>query len=228
MLGRSSATALMVFLLWTGPLGAADFNVRVGSQGWIIRKPVKSMKELKFQDIVRQQTDFSCGAAALATLLKYYYNQADLSEEEVVQWLLLHCDQEAIRQRGFSLLDLKRYALNLGYRAEGYRVEPDQLAKITIPTIILLNIKGYSHFVVLKGVRKGLAYIADPALGKRTIALKDLVESWNGLVFAVFGKDTNADYDLFDGPPTIDRKQVWRLSDLMMRNLFINSSEFKR
>jgi hypothetical protein len=34
---------------------------------------VKSMKERKFEQVVRQQYDFSCGSAALATLLTYHY-----------------------------------------------------------------------------------------------------------------------------------------------------------
>ncbi len=222
------AVLILTLLLMSFPVMGAEFHVRVGSQGWIVNKPVMTMKEMRFKDIVRQRTDFSCGAAALATVLKHYYGRTDIGEEEIVQWLLRNSDEETIRRQGFSLLDLKRYALDLGYRAEGYRVTPEQLEKINLPTIILLTVKGYSHFVVLKGVKGKKAYIADPALGRRTITLTELAESWNGLVFAVFGQDRNPDYDLFSGAPTVTKSEVWRLNDLMMRNLFINPSEFIR
>ena len=37
--------------------------------------PVRSMQELKFTETVRQGFDFSCGSAALATLLTYHYDR---------------------------------------------------------------------------------------------------------------------------------------------------------
>src|SRR5262245_35750624 len=43
--------------------------------------PSRTMKDLRDQDVVKQRFDFSCGAAALATLLRYGFGE-NISEGE--------------------------------------------------------------------------------------------------------------------------------------------------
>jgi predicted double-glycine peptidase len=167
---------------------AADIafgNVLPG--GGVIRKNLISMREMKFVDMVQQHTDFSCGAAALATILNYAYNQ-NLTEEQVIEGMLKVSDVELVRQKGFSLLDIKNYTQSIGMRGRGYNVQAATLEKITIPTIVLLNYKGYKHFVVLKKATADKAYIADPALGNRIMKRAEFDTSWNGIVFAIIGQ----------------------------------------
>lgn len=222
------AMTLLVSLFVAGSAVAADFFVRP-THGASIKKRVMSMKELKFKNVVRQNTDFSCGAASLATVLRYFYEDKDVSEESIVNWLLEYGDVDKIRQRGFSLLDLKTYAEDKGYMAGGYRVDPSQLHNLNVPVIVLLDIGGYAHFVVLKGVRNRTAHIADPVLGNRKISMPDFTSSWNGLLLAVQGKkrEGESNYTRFDGPVSVDRSEVAMLSNQVMRNLFINTSEFQ-
>ena len=170
------------------PAMAADIgfgNVVPGAG--VISKNLLSMREMKFVDMVPQHTDFSCGAAALATILKYAYNQ-DLTEEHVIDGLMQVSDPEVVRQKGFSLLDIKNYTQSIGMRGRGYKVQPATLEKIRIPTIVLLNFKGYKHFVVLRKTTAEKAYIADPALGNRVMKRDEFDASWNGIVFAVIGQ----------------------------------------
>ena len=68
--------------------------------GAVIQKNVVSMRELKFVDMVPQRTDFSCGAAALATILNYAYNK-NLTEDNVIEGLMKVSDPEIVRQKGF-------------------------------------------------------------------------------------------------------------------------------
>ncbi len=180
---------LMVSLLvgWATELPAGMVSWRITSGGTFLSKRVKSVKELRYKKVVRQKLDYSCGSAALATVLKYYYGR-EISEEEIVREILRFGDKEKISKRGFSMLDLKLFADRIGFRAEGYKVKLEYLPKIPIPTIVLLDIKGYKHFVVLKGVRGDKVYIADPALGNRVMSLEDFARSWNGILLAVFGK----------------------------------------
>ncbi|WP_051901427.1 C39 family peptidase [Methylotenera sp. L2L1] len=154
----------------------------------VIQKDMLSMRELKFTDMVPQHTDFSCGAAALATILNYAYKK-NLTEEDVIEGLLKVSDPELVRQKGFSLLDIKNYTQSIGFRGRGYNVTPETLEKVTIPTIVLLNYKGYKHFVVLKKSTAERAYIADPALGNRIMKRSEFDANWNGIVFAVIGQD---------------------------------------
>ena len=58
---------------------------------------VKPLSEFKDENIVKQQHDYSCGSAALATLLKYYLGD-DLTEEQVIQGLMEYGDIEKIEQ----------------------------------------------------------------------------------------------------------------------------------
>ncbi|EGA64630.1 C39 family peptidase [Vibrio brasiliensis] len=154
-----------------------------------MQKEVVSIKERKFLNIVRQQTDFSCGAASLATLLRYGYN-IDTDEQRVMNGMFQVSDATAARKLGFSMLDIKNYVeQGLGMRVQGYNIPADKLSALPIPTIVLLDIKGYRHFVVLKRVDKsGNVYIADPALGNLTMSVEQFTQGWQGVVLAVVGQ----------------------------------------
>ena len=73
----------------------------------LLSKPVSSCQERKFREIVRQRTDFSCGAAAVATIFNYAYGRTT-SETQILVNMLRVSDQRIVRARGFSLLDIKR------------------------------------------------------------------------------------------------------------------------
>lgn len=172
--------------------------------GGLIKKPVVSMAESRYQYVVRQRTDFSCGAASLATILKYAYGM-DVDEITVMQGLLQVSDPKIVMKQGFSLLDLKNYAESLGLRARGYRVTLERLRAIRVPTIVMLDISGYKHFVVLKRLVDDQVFIADPALGNKVLPLDDFLDSWaTQTVFAVIGSgfDRNTKLLQVKKPPT--------------------------
>lgn len=152
--------------------------------GLYIRKTVVSLREARYDRVVPQRYDLSCGAAALATILNYYFGHP-VNESDIIHHILEHGNVEEIRQKGFSLLDLKSYAIAHGYMADGYKVELNQLQKVKIPVIILFRSGNYSHFVVLKGIHNGNAYIADPAFGNRSMPLDSFEENWNQVIFVV-------------------------------------------
>lgn len=170
-------------------------------------RDVLSMRGLRYENTVEQHTDFSCGAAALATILRYAYH-LDVDEHKVLQGLFAVSDHEQVMTRGFSLLDIKRYVENVGYRGRGYHVEAETLKTIRIPTIVLLDLKGYKHFVVLKKVTDTDAYVADPALGNKIIPLETFVEQWNGIVFAVIGPGFDRDTALINPRPALTARKL--------------------
>lgn len=147
-------------------------------------KPVRSLRDLRYRELVQQRYDFSCGSAALASLLQYGYGM-DVSEQELIRQMMTGADPEEVVRNGFSMLDMKRYVEAVGLRAHGYRIEPDALRRLQIPVIALLDIKGYRHFVLVKGASAGRVYVADPALGHRVMVENDFIEGWNGIVLAV-------------------------------------------
>jgi predicted double-glycine peptidase len=135
--------------------------------------PVKSLIEMRREKVIVQQWDLSCGAAALTTLLNYQHNDF-VTEKEVANALMRRPEYIKnprlvnIRQ-GFSLLDLKRYAEERGYKGVGYgKLALDDLLK-KAPIIVPVNIFGYNHFVVFRGLYANRVLLADPAWGNRTM-----------------------------------------------------------
>ncbi|MCD9086538.1 C39 family peptidase [Stenotrophomonas sp. SY1] len=150
---------------------------------------VESMQERRFRNLVRQHTDYSCGAAALATILKHAYH-LNTDEATVIEGMMGVADPELVRQRGFSLLDIKRYVESLGMRGRGYRVNEERLRNLRVPGLVLMDVRGFRHFVVLKQVRDDVAEIGDPILGNRVVPLDEFLESWpSRAVFVVIGSD---------------------------------------
>ena len=150
-------------------------------------KNIQSIREQKFEFVVQQKTDFSCGAASLASILKYGYGKDSVTEQEVLLGMLKVADIEVVQQQGFSLLDMKRYLNSQNMRGRGYRVGVKELQQLKIPAIVLLNDGGYSHFVVLRRFTGDQAYLGDPALGNRILSYDEFVDKWNDIVFVVIG-----------------------------------------
>ncbi|MBB3255627.1 hypothetical protein F4827_000166 [Paraburkholderia bannensis] len=152
-----------------------------------IKLPLRSMRDIRYSSIVSQQYDYSCGAAALATLLKYGYG-IDIPEPELIRRMMVYSTPEVVVKNGFSMLDMKKFVETIGLRGRGFRVNTDALYHLQIPVLVLMNIEGYEHFVIVKHAENGRVFIADPALGNRIVAEDDFAKTWNGLVFAVLGK----------------------------------------
>ncbi|NIE64868.1 C39 family peptidase [Burkholderia sp. Ax-1719] len=152
-----------------------------------IKLPLRSMRDIRYSSIVSQQYDYSCGAAALATLLKYGYG-IDIPEPELIRRMMVYSTPEVVVKNGFSMLDMKKFVETIGLRGRGFRVNTDALYHLQIPVLVLMNIDGYEHFVIVKHAENGRIFIADPALGNRIVAEDDFAKTWNGLVFAVLGK----------------------------------------
>jgi predicted double-glycine peptidase len=172
-----------------------------------VRVNVTSMRGLRYVDMVPQHTDFSCGAASLATILKYAYGR-DVTEFDVIQGLFKVSDPKVVQKEGFSLLDLKNYVETLGFRGRGYKIEPAVLNRIKIPVIVLLDIKGYKHFVVFEKAEGDRIYIGDPALGNRVMTREDFVKSWNDIVFAIIGKGFIKNTVLLNPPEPLTAKRL--------------------
>jgi uncharacterized protein len=161
---------------------------------------VMSMKEMRlraaFRSTVRQQEDFSCGSAAIATLLTFHYQQP-VTEREVLEAMYIKGDQAKIRREGFSLLDMKLYLENRGYHADGFKVSLDKLIETKTPAIALVRDNGFNHFVVIKGIQGDKMLIGDPALGTRLLPRQEFEAKWlNGLVFVIHNRPDIAQFNV--------------------------------
>lgn len=164
----------------------ATAQIRLANEtaGGNYRLQVMSWWEIPFRSVVRQGRDFSCGSAALATLLTYHYDRPT-PETLVFQRMWLDGDQAKIRKVGFSLFEMKSYLTSIGFKAEGFKLKIADLTRVRRPMIALITLKGFKHFVVIKGVKGGRVLVGDPMLGLSDYSLKDFAKIWDGVVLAV-------------------------------------------
>lgn len=179
---RLSLFGALAGVLASGMAQAASLSL--SGLGGHYSVPVTSFAENKFRHLVRQQYDFSCGSAALATLLTHHYGHP-VDEQQVFEAMFALGDQARIRRAGFSMLDMKNYLASVGFEAGGYRLGLDRLQQTAVPAVALLSINGYLHFVVVKGVRSDQVLIGDPALGLRTMPRAQFEAGWNGIFFLI-------------------------------------------
>lgn len=174
---RVKVDVLIFFFLLSGffgvgfPVLAADQSLRV-----------YSIKEKRHQNVVIQNWDLSCGAAALATILRYQHYEP-VTERSVALGLInreeyiTNPDLIRIRQ-GFSFLDMKRFVDSIGYEGIG-------LGELTLsdlytraPIIVPVDLRGYPHFVIFRGGTLKTIVIADPAFGNVTIPVEKFLKGW--------------------------------------------------
>jgi uncharacterized protein len=164
----------------------ATAQVRLGPEamGGNYNVQVMSWAEIPFRTIVRQQYDFSCGSAAVATLLTHHYDRPT-AEHHSFAAMWKAGDQKIIQKSGFSMYDMKMYLQSIGFHAEGYRLSLEDFAKSKRPAIVLLNLRGFKHFVVVKGVRGNTVLVGDPIRGLEQYDAKEFMKSWNGIALAI-------------------------------------------
>lgn len=166
------------------------------------RTKTTTFLDKRYHNIMRQKYDFSCGSAALASLLTYHYRRP-VAEKTVIDAMYKNGDKAKIRKEGFSLLDMKNYLQSVGLRANGYREPLDRLGKVGIPAIVLINRKGYMHFVLVQGMTNDKVLIGDPAQGRKVVSRKEFESMWqNKILFVV-------DDEIKQTRPTFNTAWAW-------------------
>ena len=190
---RAALAALALFAAGAARAGSVELPYQVGGAFSV---PTTSLREARYLATIRQQYDFSCGSAALSTLLTHHY-QHQVSEAAVFEEMFERGDRDKIRAEGFSLLDMKRYLESHGFQADGFEAPLDKLESAAIPAIVLIKENGYNHFVVVKGVRDGRVLIGDPSGGTRALTRNAFHAVWdNDILFVVTNRQEQARFNL--------------------------------
>ena len=171
---------MTAFLLWMAVLTAPG---EAGHAFAADRSPgVRSVLETRHRHVVLQKWELSCGAAALATILRFQHG-VPVTERSVALGLidrkeyLANPDLVRLRQ-GFSLLDMKRFVDRRGYEGIGLgRLVLSDLFK-RAPIIVPVNLQGFHHFVVGRGGAGDRVLLADPAFGNVTVSTETFYRGW--------------------------------------------------
>lgn len=132
--------------------------------------PVKSWYELATQDVVMQTFDYSCGAAAVATILNKFY------KEPVTEQIVLDALSKASTA---TFADLAAVLPKFGFKGAGFAVSYEQLTKLKVPVIVAVRFGADDdHFSVLRGIDADTAWLADPSIGNMLIPLDWFLRAW--------------------------------------------------
>lgn len=132
--------------------------------------PVQSWQALRNAQVVKQDFDYSCGAASLVTILNFQYGQS-VSEENILK---AFDKTEAV-----SFADMARVLPQFGFKGLGVALDYAQLSKLKIPVVVYLRYRGDDHFSVLRGIDAERVALADPSWGNRTFSKADFTAMWH-------------------------------------------------
>jgi hypothetical protein len=107
----------------------------------------------------------------------------------VIEGMMGVSDPALVAERGFSLLDIKRYVESLGMRGRGYRIDETRLRTLRVPGLVLMDVRGFRHFVVLKQVRDGIVEVATRSSATAAWPCRNSGRLAIAPVFVVIGSD---------------------------------------
>lgn len=168
---------LLMSMVFAGSAGAQvqpEQGVLLSTHSATFSVSVKSWKTLRDARVVKQDLDYSCGAASLATLLNEHFG-LQVTEEV----LLKAMNQDSGRA---SFEDMQRALPQFGFKAQGFAASWKQLIKLRIPVIVYLKYRKDDHFSVLRGISNDTVWLADPSLGNRTYSREQFLDMWENRI----------------------------------------------
>jgi hypothetical protein len=191
---------------------------------------IEPYEVMKYRHIVRQAYDYSCGSAALVTIMKFDLG-VPVTEQQAMEGMMQHGEKEKIiARRGFSLLDMKRYLASIGIEAAGFRGEMTDLLGLEHPALVPIDFGGSKHFVVVRGLRDGLVYIADPSAGNIVFSQSKFASLWDRNTFFIVypSKDRPALHQLALSDQELGVTDMDRIKDQAIMPPLENAVEMER
>ncbi|TLE01453.1 peptidase C39 [Helicobacter muridarum] len=179
----------MFFILFIFTLGLRIClaEVFISTDSINVQKPIVSWIQIRDKNLIRQEYDYSCGSASLATILAYYYH-IETSEKEILDAIFLskgitsdmkeeiEKNEELRKEIVFSFFDIDEFVKTKGMRAIGLALDMQSLFMLKTPVIIYVKIRDNEHFTVYKGSDKHFVYLADPSFGNIRVSLAKFKE----------------------------------------------------
>ncbi len=185
----------------------------------IFQERICSYQELQRVRVVMQQRDYSCGAAALATVIRYYWGDP-VTEEQFLMLLARIRTPKELEEReknGLALTDLRDIANKAGYQASLGKLTFPEIAKSKVPLVVGIKVNGHEHFVVYRGTDCYWVYLADPLRGNVRVYAWEFVQQWQENAILVVAKANTKVKDVNPlGPRPSEIRRGW-LNDQFVR-----------
>lgn len=159
-------------LLLASPSALAD-SAALHTQTLSGSVPLQSWKQLRDARLVKQDKDYSCGAASIATVLSEYFRRPT-TEDEVLK-LLVDVAQNEGRA---SFADMEAILPKLGFKGVGLATSWEQLIALKIPVIVYVRQRKEDHFTVISGISDDKVKLSDPSLGNRILTRGQFKAMW--------------------------------------------------
>lgn len=144
-----------------------------GRTGQLTEQSFQTWVEQRDKGVVKQSLDYSCGVAALATLMGARFD-LEVSERVLLERLEENAEGWQLsldwRERGVSLAILGKLAAHYNLRAIGVSVSAVGLMWLQQPAIAFIDYRGSPHFTVIRPpLTDGRIALLDPTWGNRTL-----------------------------------------------------------
>jgi uncharacterized protein len=143
-----------------------------------VKAGIVSYRMLKYQQTTGQTSVYSCGAAAISTLLTYFYD-VPTSESEILEISkeVMQKNGKRPEDSGISALALKQSLAVKGINAEVRESSLEQIRlyfqKGGLPLVLHTTIP-QQHYIVAIGIVEDWLIIADPSSGRKLIPVEML------------------------------------------------------
>jgi len=119
--------------------------------------------------VILQTEASECGLSCLAMIANYHGHDIDLASLR---------QRHLIALTGSSLKSITEIAATLDLSSRPVRLDMEHLHELQLPAILHWD---FNHFVVLRKVTPKHAYIIDPGLGEKKIALNEMSNHFTGV-----------------------------------------------
>lgn len=170
-----------------------------------------STNRVKVPTILQMEAT-ECGAASLSMILAHYNLWLPLEK------LRQEC---GVNRDGSKASCVIRAARNRGCTANGYRWNADRVKELNeFPLIIHWE---FNHFVVLEGIKGDIAYLNDPAMGRRTVKWDEFRTSYTGVALRIVPnenfKPEGRRYNIFKAVAEKLSQDKWAVLFVLLLNL---------
>ncbi|WP_158222324.1 C39 family peptidase [Tamilnaduibacter salinus] len=131
---------------------------------------MRSWKEMRYEGVVEQSLEYSCGAASIATILRFYYGQ-DITEADI---------EKLLPKKRATFFELKEAVNELSEKAIGLYISKSQIVHLNLPAIAhIVTPFSNNHFVVIRGIgADNTVLLGDPSVGNVRVDLETFYDMW--------------------------------------------------